>query len=382
MVGNVRQGAIRASVGRGWRIVSRVMLILMGISVAIGVVEAGWRAALLLMEEPSLATLHQEQLKRGIVQPGEPYRELALGDRIQVSPVRGVVYEWKPGVRALDAQGNRHTINEAGFRGPLIEENKAPGVVRIVGIGDSVMYGNGVGDGEPYLAILGSMLRERVPGARWEVINTGVPGYNTRMEVETLRAKGLAYRPDLVILHFVANDVDLPPFALTPSDPSDVSRSFVLEFLWDSLAGRKARPLERVSKRERRGPGKEASVVPQEYVGSTGEEGVRAALTDLAALREEHGFELLVIGGGRNPVVVEACKRLGIDFFSLRDARMRFEEEHGGDKRRVRELLTVSPNDRHPSALGHRVIAEALFEELTSSGRIQALMQRSGGGNE
>ena len=41
-------------------------------------------------------------------------------------------------------------------------------------------------------------------------MNTGVPGYNTYMEVAALKQKWLFYEPALVVIDFVGNDLDLP----------------------------------------------------------------------------------------------------------------------------------------------------------------------------
>jgi len=41
----------------------------------------------------------------------------------------------------------------------------------------------------------------------WEVWNLGVPGYNTRQELDLLRRVGPSHAPDLVIVGFYANDL-------------------------------------------------------------------------------------------------------------------------------------------------------------------------------
>ena len=41
-----------------------------------------------------------------------------------------------------------------------------------------------------------------------EVLNFGVPGYNLEQEIETLRARALAFAPDLVVVLFCLNDLE------------------------------------------------------------------------------------------------------------------------------------------------------------------------------
>jgi lysophospholipase L1-like esterase len=51
-------------------------------------------------------------------------------------------------------------------------------------------------------------LRSRNPDTRYEVINAGVPGYNTRQQLAYLETEGLKLQPDLVVLGFyVGNDL-------------------------------------------------------------------------------------------------------------------------------------------------------------------------------
>jgi hypothetical protein len=50
--------------------------------------------------------------------------------------------------------------------------------------------------------VLEERLAKEVPNERWEVLNMAVPGYNTAMEVETLKARGLAYEPDVVVVGY------------------------------------------------------------------------------------------------------------------------------------------------------------------------------------
>src|SRR5205085_10505957 len=113
---------------------------------------------------------------------------------------------------------------------------KAANTFRIVGIGDSYMFGQGVSDEESYLSLLQSSLRASRPGREWQALNLAVPGYNTVMEVATLRTVGLSFQPDVVVLEVVGNDLDLPNFIRTPAPVSSLRRSFVVDFLARRLA--------------------------------------------------------------------------------------------------------------------------------------------------
>lgn len=96
-------------------------------------------------------------------------------------------------------------INSHGFRDPERPVARTPGAYRILGIGDSFAFGSRDPDGI-YLRVLEARLLAE--GRRVEVINTGVPGYNTLQEITHLRRFGLQFQPDLVLLGlFVTGDV-------------------------------------------------------------------------------------------------------------------------------------------------------------------------------
>jgi len=110
-------------------------------------------------------------------------------------------WELRPGV--LDH-------NSAGFRGREIEPDKPPGAWRIAVLGDSVTYGLHVAADAAYPSVLESLLDEAGAGPV-EVLNCGVPGYNTFQEYTLLKTQVLAYEPDLVVLTFTPDDVETSP---------------------------------------------------------------------------------------------------------------------------------------------------------------------------
>ncbi|HXU45618.1 MAG TPA: SGNH/GDSL hydrolase family protein [Thermoanaerobaculia bacterium] len=91
--------------------------------------------------------------------------------------------------------------NRLGFRDVDHQVAKPAGVYRILVLGDSIAAGLKVDRFEDtFPAVLGEILNRG--GVETEVINLAVSGYNTQQEVETLRDKGLAYDPDLVLLAY------------------------------------------------------------------------------------------------------------------------------------------------------------------------------------
>src|SRR5262245_35327377 len=80
----------------------------------------------------------------------EPGRELDLGDLVRQNADDSIVYELRPGVRGR-FMGVPVAINSLGMRDRKRSFEKAPGTVRIVGLGDSLMFGWGVRQEETFL---------------------------------------------------------------------------------------------------------------------------------------------------------------------------------------------------------------------------------------
>lgn len=102
-----------------------------------------------------------------------------------------------------DFAGRTVTANSRGIRG---SDEHAPGkragVSRIVVVGDSFTFGEGVHDQDTFPSRLQARL-----GPGFEVINLGVHGYGHDQMLIRLREEGLRYAPDLVILGYYADDV-------------------------------------------------------------------------------------------------------------------------------------------------------------------------------
>ena len=107
-------------------------------------------------------------------------------------------------------------VNADGYRGPLYPVKKEPGVRRIVGIGDSSMYGFGVPERVCYLRQLEGLLSQ-TGDAPVEVVNLAVPGYNSEQELEVLRTRALGFDPDLLVLGYDHNDTEASDLLTKPA---------------------------------------------------------------------------------------------------------------------------------------------------------------------
>lgn len=121
----------------------------------------------------------------------------------QASETRG--FELVPGARFWMQAPDFNVaanINRHGLRGP---ENDLDGErERLLLVGDSGVFGSGVGDED----IFPVLLEEALGANKVDVLNGGVSTYNTVQELLFLREKGLRYEPTSVILFiYPSNDL-------------------------------------------------------------------------------------------------------------------------------------------------------------------------------
>lgn len=129
---------------------------------------------------------------------------------LQPSPNAKILFEFKPNINS-SFLGKPFYTNSDGLLGKTdYQKEKAAGTIRIVGIGDSLMSSWGVDFNETYLAQLQEKINSGGFQKNIEIMNFAVPGYNTAIEREVIESKALAYDPDLIIIGYVGNDLDLP----------------------------------------------------------------------------------------------------------------------------------------------------------------------------
>jgi hypothetical protein len=99
------------------------------------------------------------------------------------------------------------SINELGFRGPLVDPVATQGTPVVCVIGDSVPFGYGVSDSDAYPYILDQLFQGS--GKYVRVINAGIPSYTIRQSFDRLWKDVLPrYACNVVVLQ-AANDFSL-----------------------------------------------------------------------------------------------------------------------------------------------------------------------------
>jgi lysophospholipase L1-like esterase len=351
------------------RLGAHVGLAVVSTLLGLGLLEVGFRARAGLAAPAGLAAVRPGRVVRG--------GRARLGDVVRPSANPRIVYELIPDLD-VEILGVRLRTNADGFRGEAVSPSRSRPAVRVVGLGDSVMFGWGVREEDSYLARAAAMLQTSSPGVAWEVVNTAVPGYNTVMEVETLETKGLRFDPDLVVLNFVGNDLGLPNFLEQRPDVWSLRRSFLVEFVRGRLRGEpEAGPrLVGVPTEVRRFGEAHLDRVPPRYRGLLGPVAWRSAMERLRTLSRNHGFEVVILAHPEAfGFVREAARELGFPLVETGDAVRAWAREHGLDDIQT-PPLTLTDADPHPSAVGHEIIARALADFLRGCGLAERMASR------
>lgn len=118
-----------------------------------------------------------------------------------------ISYELTPNFKGVYA-GSYVSINSQGMRDFEYSTNKSDDTFRIIILGDSFTFGEGVAQDSNYPTLLEKKLNSYIYKKKYEVLNFGVSGYNTIQEAELLKNKSLKYNPDLVIVGYFIDDVE------------------------------------------------------------------------------------------------------------------------------------------------------------------------------
>jgi lysophospholipase L1-like esterase len=114
---------------------------------------------------------------------------------------------------ANDSRGHyRVRINDHGLRGPDFDDQKRPGVRRVLTLGASSTFGFENRDDETYPYYLQKVLDRTAGRGHFEVINFAVPHADTDAIVSMFVAEGVPLSPDVVTVYEGVNDSERAVF--------------------------------------------------------------------------------------------------------------------------------------------------------------------------
>lgn len=330
----------------------RLLLASAGCAVAFAAGECALRLVLTARQQGNSA-----EALRAIdrMKPAEIRTTHPLGLIIEPSPYPSVIYQLRPGLD-LAFGGYPLRTNRDGLRESVdYPQERQPNTVRIIGLGDSGMFGWDVDQDGDYLAVMERTLQARNDGVRYEALNFAVPGYNSQLEIETLKHRALAFDPDIVVIGWCENDGQLPFFLMEQEDFSRRDVSFLNMLLTrrddfrQIASGTKITDL-RSTDRSKVSPG---------VIKGTEAEGLRLVFTELKALSEQHGFKVLVFGP-LGEGIHQLVTGIGLPTYNTRH-KIKMDEYP----------LAWDIHFMHPSPEGHQVLGERLAADLAARDWLQ-----------
>jgi lysophospholipase L1-like esterase len=262
----------------------------------------------------------------------------------------------------FDAQnGLTYHLNNYGLRGPDIAPEKPEGVFRIIVLGDSFTFGEGVKWEDTFTYQLEQILRERV-SPKIEVLNFGTSSWSTSDETTYLEQVGVQFQPDLVLNVYVLNDANYAGgldmwenFRAKYEATGWLKHSYLFSFAYATIA--------------------------QQMIGRAySQEMVNSALQDQAAW--DASFHFLQKGDGIAKGVDAAYAVIIFPFLYQLDENYPFAVLHQKISDFTQSVniptldllpafsgqpyaaLWAHPSDQHPNEIGHRLAAEAIANFL------------------
>lgn len=287
-----------------------------------------------------------------------------------VYPVDDPILDWRRIPNSQYVEGRIvYKYNDRGFRDVNRRVENPLRKPRIVVLGDSVTEGYGVKDGSFFAAYIESNL-----GGSHEVVNIAAGGLNTPQEAHLFMLEGVQYRPKLLVLNLTLNDcdfysnyraglrhaddresrIDLLNLSVTPGFKSFLKSSALLFFVKTKI--------EHISGLLKGGP--KTDYYTALWSKPENRQKIQTGFGQLAALRQEHGFEVVVMIW---PVLADyqqyrfgevhqwIQKEAGSRGFAVIDLLPRFS------KVSYRDLQVTSEDNVHPNDRGHKIAADAFL---------------------
>lgn len=302
----------------------------------------------------------------------DPYQLDGYATVHRRSEVAGLVYEPVPEAATRLANEDYNTavrFNSYGLRGPEPFPPEREGVLRVAAVGDSFTFGMGVEAEQAWPALLQGRLGDGDREA--EVLNFGVCGYSIADSLAVVEHKTRPWRPRAIVFGYFHNDPDTLPLQpiyrayLSPLSPYRLRLGFFSLMLRRSLDYKLS------------GAASYGEMVYSDKL-SYWPNALRS-FERMAAAAEEQNAEFLVAVFPSTPnrwedydlrplhhKLAAALLERNIAYVDLLEAFSRHPPEE----------IRISGDDSHPTALGHRVAAQAILPAVRAAIGDQALSMR------
>lgn len=267
-------------------------------------------------------------------------------------------YVLKPNLRT-EHRGASWTTNSRGMRDGEYASEKPANTIRVALVGDSIGSGWGVDDGQGFEPTLERAWNERRSGAI-EVLNFSVPGHAPGQRWEQFRRAGWPTSPDVVI------------FEATPADPGWDERRLrgllARRIGWDAPQYRDAIAASGV---RRGGDFETYKSILKPHRWAILDNVYRQAV---AECRERGVVPVWVLIPRVGKPIAPADRARLIASANSAGFAVVADVSDGFDGLDPTELA-IAPNDFHPNARGHRILANRIDAALSADPTWRALME-------
>ena len=245
-------------------------------------------------------------------------------------------------------KGKKFTTNKFGMRDKEYSLEKNSGIYRICLLGGSYEMGSGVADGEAYEQLIEDSLNKN--GVACEILNMSVGGYHAIQMLKVAKTQCLHYHPDAIV--YVCHSSEKQ--RMVNNILSLVSAKRELEFHF----------LKNIVKKSGIDPDKMCQVEMYDRLYPFGDTLLKCIYSEFAATCNENNIQPIWI---YLPAIgdLHSENNEGGDMENLAyEAHLTvINVEHIFDQYETHKI-TVSDEDTHPNALGHRIIFEAIYRGI------------------
>ena len=178
------------------------------------ILKGNWKESILIVVSLSLGCILGEGILRIVDHPwSKPY----INTMSWFEPSDFLGFKLAPNFEGRGPLSSWVKTNSQGLRDVEHQWQKSPGVIRILGLGDSFTFGWGVSIEESFLRRLENKL-QTMTGVEIETINAGVPIWGLNHYYVYLKEIGVRYSPDIIVLTYFINDI---PGSIQEKIPAD-----------------------------------------------------------------------------------------------------------------------------------------------------------------
>lgn len=256
------------------------------------------------------------------------------------------------------------SLNSLGDRGPELTPVRDSLRKRVLVLGSSITMGWGVPFPQTFTATAERTLNERRPfGPRYsfEFVNGGIGNYNTVFQHVLFRRQFPVVKPDMVVLHYFISDVQPRTMG---RDSFILKHSYLAAFLFDKWSQIKLRfggqYVDLFTFYDRLyADSSSAWSLTRQHVQSMHDEAARAGVPFVIVITPDiHDLSPGTPYKALYDKLETTFKGMGISTVNSFDA---LQKDFGRDV----ATLWIQPDDPHPNAKGHAVMADVLVRHLT-----------------